>query len=84
VCKRRRAREGRAPPNRRRSPRLKRDQIGQPKHKTANPTPIKPTQQREEDGAALFMPREAADPAALAAAGGEINSALTNPFFGAL
>ncbi|GBF94079.1 hypothetical protein Rsub_07347 [Raphidocelis subcapitata] len=39
---------------------------------------------READGSALFMPREAADPSALEAAGGEINSALTNPFFGVL
>lgn len=43
-----------------------------------------PPTQREPDGAALFMPRDAVDPAALAAAGGEVDNALTNPFFGAL
>jgi hypothetical protein len=40
--------------------------------------------QREEDGSALVMPREAADPSALSEAGSEVNNALTNPFFGAL
>ncbi|KIY97901.1 hypothetical protein MNEG_10060 [Monoraphidium neglectum] len=39
---------------------------------------------REEDGSALVMPREAADPSALSDAGSEVNNALTNPFFGAL
>lgn len=39
---------------------------------------------RDEAGTALFMPREAADVSALNAAGGEVNNALTNPFFGAL
>ncbi|KAI8462523.1 MAG: hypothetical protein J3K34DRAFT_182318 [Monoraphidium minutum] len=38
---------------------------------------------KKEEGA-LAMPREAADPSALAAVGGEINNAMTNPFFGVL
>jgi hypothetical protein len=49
------------------------------------PHPTHPTPpQREADGASLFMPREAADVGALNDIGGEINNALTNPFFGAL
>lgn len=40
--------------------------------------------QREDDGGALFMPRDAVDTNALSAAGGEVNSAITNPFFGVL
>jgi hypothetical protein len=33
---------------------------------------------------ALIMPKEAVDVEALNAAGGELNNAMTNPFFGAL
>lgn len=40
--------------------------------------------QRDADGEHLFMPESKANVEVLGMAGGELNNALTNPFFGKL